>query len=98
MESINIQILALVAGSIISFYGMFRNIRNEMRIHQKQILDSRLAEERRIMAVENRLELAEQRSDHFANLINFQLNQINSRLEILSTHFYEFIKEKQNGN
>lgn len=55
MGGISLEIIGLIAGSIISFYGMFRNIRNEMRLHQKQILESRLAEERRIMALENRL-------------------------------------------
>lgn len=79
MEGINFQLLAIVFGSLISFYGMLRNIRNEMRLLKKQILESRLTEEQRIMAIENRLELAEQRNDHFTNLINFQLNQINTR-------------------
>lgn len=88
MEDINFKLHGIVFGSLVSFYGMFRNVRNEMHLHPKQILESRLTEERRIMVIENRLELAEQRNDHFANLINFQLNQINTRLESLSAHFF----------
>ncbi|MGQ9819948.1 MAG: hypothetical protein ACUVQ1_08540 [Candidatus Kapaibacteriales bacterium] len=80
MEAVNFQLLGIVFASLISFYGVFRNIRNEMRQHQKQILESRLSEERRIMAIENRLGLAEQRNDHFANLVNFQLNQRSIRV------------------
>lgn len=74
---------------------MLRSVRNEIRSNQKQLLESKVAEERKTLAIENRLNLLEERTTHYDNLINFQLHQISERLESLFNYFIKHLAEAQ---
>lgn len=90
-----LQIVAIAGGTLLSLYGMIRSIRNEIRNNQKQMLESTLAEERRTLAMENRLNLLEEKTLHYDNLINLQLHQISGRLDSLFNYFVEHLSESQ---
>ncbi len=98
MDAGKIQLLLLGIGSLLSLYGMFRNIRLELRNNYKNLQESKLAEERRIMAFENRLNLLEERIRHYDELINVRLQEINARLDLLASSYFENIFGTRNGN
>lgn len=88
-----LQIVAIAATTLISLYGMLRSVRNEIRSNQKQLLESKIAEERKTLAMENRLNLLEEKTSHYDNLVSLQLHQISQRLDSLFNYFIEHLAE-----
>jgi hypothetical protein len=86
-----LQIVTIAATTLISLYGMLRGVRNEIRSNQKQLLESKIAEERKTLAMENRLNLLEEKTTHYDNLITLQLRQISERLDSLFNYFIEHL-------
>ncbi len=91
MNENTLQIVAIAATTLLSLYGMLRRVRNEIRSNQKQLLESKVAEERRTLAMENRLNLLEEKTTHYDNLITLQLHQISERLDSLFNYFIKHL-------
>ncbi len=87
-----IQILAATAGIFASILTLLIKLRKEIHRHQKEVIEIRLAEERRIIALENRIALVEQQTLYQNQMLNDRLSELNQRLNA----FYDFICNQPN--
>lgn len=83
MEESLVQILVATAGVFASIMTLLIKIRKEINRHQKEVLEIRLAEERRIIALENRIALVEQQTIYQKEILNERLSEMNLRLDAL---------------
>lgn len=83
MEESVVQILVATAGVSASIITLLIKIRKEIQRHQKEIVEIRLAEERRIITLENRIALVEQQSFYQNEILNERLTELNQRLDAL---------------
>jgi len=95
MESLGFQTLFLLAGTLISVATMFWKIRKEILRSWKEVLEQKVAEEHRAMALENRINLLEQKTMQYGEILSSKLTDLNQRLDMLYALFYEQIYSKQ---
>jgi len=87
--------LVLLAGTLASVGTMFWKIRKEIQRSQKESLEQKVAEERRAMALENRINLLEQKTTQYGEILSTKLSDLTQRLDLLYSLFYEQISSKQ---
>ncbi|MFN3307306.1 MAG: hypothetical protein ACK42Z_09005, partial [Candidatus Kapaibacteriota bacterium] len=80
------------AGVFASIMTLLIKLRKEIHRHQKEMIEIRLAEERRIIALENRIALVEQQSLYQSQMLNERLSELNLRLNA----FYDFLCNQPN--
>ncbi|ROL60144.1 hypothetical protein D9V87_02865 [Bacteroidetes/Chlorobi group bacterium MS-B_bin-24] len=95
MDIQTFQMLVLLAGTLASVGTMFWKIRKEIQRSQKESLEQKVAEERRAMALENRINLLEQKTTQYGEILSTKLSDLIQRLDLLYSLFYEQISSKQ---
>jgi predicted nucleic acid-binding Zn-ribbon protein len=95
MDFQTFQMLVLLAGTLASVGTMFWKIRKEIQRSQKESLEQKVAEERRAMALENRINLLEQKTTQYGEILSTKLSDLTQRLDLLYSLFYEQISSKQ---
>jgi predicted nucleic acid-binding Zn-ribbon protein len=95
MDIQTFQMLVLLAGTLASVGTMFWKIRKEIQRSQKESLEQKVAEERRAMALENRINLLEQKTTQYGEILSTKLSDLTQRLDLLYSLFYEQISSKQ---
>lgn len=93
MENPLIQILGATIGIFVSILTMFIKIRKEIQSHQKEIVEARLTEERRLHSLEKRIAIVEQQAQYTASMLNARLSEISQRLDL----FYGFVCKQFSG-
>jgi predicted nucleic acid-binding Zn-ribbon protein len=95
MDFQTFQMLVILAGTLASVGTMFWKIRKEIQRSQKESLEQKVAEERRAMALENRINLLEQKTTQYGEILSTKLSDLTQRLDLLYSLFYEQISSKQ---
>jgi predicted nucleic acid-binding Zn-ribbon protein len=95
MDIQTFQMLVILAGTLASVGTMFWKIRKEIQRSQKESLEQKVAEERRAMALENRINLLEQKTTQYGEILSTKLSDLTQRLDLLYSLFYEQISSKQ---
>lgn len=85
-----IQILGATLGTFLSLLTMLVKIRKEIIRHQKETLEARLADERRLLALENRIALVEQQTLSSIDALNQRLFELNQRFDL----FYDILHKQ----
>lgn len=91
MQAPFIQILAATLGTFISLLTMLIKIRKEIVRHQKETLEARLTDERRLLSLENRIALVEQQTLTNISALNQRLFELNQRFDFLYDILYKQI-------
>jgi hypothetical protein len=91
METHLIQILGATLGTFLSLLTMLIKIRKEILRHQKETLEARLTDERRLLALENRIALVEQQTLSSIAALNQRLFELHQRFDLFYDILYKQI-------
>ncbi|MGB9772227.1 MAG: hypothetical protein ACPLX7_09700 [Candidatus Kapaibacteriota bacterium] len=91
MDSTLLQILGATFGTLISIFTMLYKIRKEIVRQQKEIFEARLTDERRLLALENRITLVEQQTLSNIATLNQRLFELNQRFDM----FYDILYKQK---
>ncbi|MCX7909861.1 MAG: hypothetical protein N2560_10170 [Ignavibacteria bacterium] len=83
MELYLIQVAVGVVGIFLSILALLIKIRKEFIRNQKELVEAKVAEEKRIIMLENRIALFEQKTFHTFSILNERLTELSQRLDLL---------------